>query len=98
MTLSTHTIQESKSTGRKKVRFHQHVGRDHRDACGTSGPGHGVLSVMGEECIPFDETIEIPMPPIYLCPERGQILPTMPRDLTRTRTKDATFTKMAGFQ
>lgn len=64
----------------------------------TSGAGHGVLSVMTGECNPFDETIEIPMPPVYLCSEGGEILPTTPRDLAGTRTKDATFTERAEFQ
>lgn len=54
--------------------------------------------MMAGEYNPFDETIEIPMPLLYLCPERGQILPSMPGDLAGTRTKDATFTKQAGFQ
>lgn len=42
--------------------FHHHVGRDQIDVRG--------ISVMAEKCNPFDETIEIPMPPNVPMPRK----------------------------
>lgn len=96
MSLPTGIPSESKGW---KVSFHRCSGRDQIEVCGTQV--NGVLSEwLGSVTFLMELQKSLRNPtthPMYLCPERGGVLPTTPRDLPGPGQREPLLQKVLGF-